>query len=502
MSSLSEPPLSAIVDLFKCLNAEGIRYCHWKSNCNLDRSIRGLTDLDLLIDPRHGERFRLILHQYDIKPVVSPPDKRYPAIEDYLGFDPCTGDLFHLHVHYQLILGEPFVKNYRLPLEEAFLNNPCMYQGLVKIPAPELELALLAIRALLKYRDRDVVKDILSIRSPGLTPAILREFDYLLKQTDVEKIVDTLQSQVDFIAPQIILELLTTVVESPRSGQVLCRLRSRLRSELSPYQRYSRWFAIVKYWRMALRQHLPLGHTDFPKKIPATGGRLVAVIGADGAGKSLLVGELHAWLSWKIQTCQYYMGSQRPSRTSRSLHLAARMAGKAQRVWSRLVGENRRSSQLLFQLQRALRNLYHVAVGRDRYRRYRSAKQQATRGAIALCDRYPLAAIWQVMKTRPMDGPQIAVEAGREADQVTRTLARMEQDVYRKICPPDHLFVMHVSPEVSQQRKPDHDRGMIEAKASALQQMERQGLHVIEVDADQPLEQVLLQAKAALWQLL
>ena len=502
MSTLSPLPLTAIVDLFRCLNAEGIRYCHWKSNCNLDRSIRGLTDLDLLIDPRHGERFRLILHQHDIKPVISPPDKRFPAVEDYLGFDPGTGCLFHLHVHYQLILGEPYVKNYRLPLEEAFLETPCMYQGLIKIPTPEMELVVLAIRALLKYRDRDIVKDILSIRSPGLTPAILREFDYLLRQTSLEKILDTLQSQVGFISPQIILELLTTVVESPRAGHVLGRLRSRLRSELSPYQRYSRRFAIYQYWRKALRQYVPLWNSDFPKKIPVTGGQLVAVIGADGAGKSLLVGELHTWLSWKLQACQYYMGSQQPSRTTRSLNLATRIAGKGHRVWSRLVGEDNRFSRLLFQLQHMLRNLYHLAVGRDRYLRYLSARQQATRGAIALCDRYPLAAIWQVMKTRPMDGPQIAAESGREADPMTRALSRIEQDVYRKICVPDHVFILHVSPEVSRQRKPDHDRAMIETKASALKQMERQGLHVIEVDADQPLDQVLLQTKTALWQLI
>ena len=196
--------------------------------------IRGLTDLDLLVDPSHGQQFRLILHQHNIKPIVSP-DRPHPAIEDYLGFDPDTGCLYHLHVHYQLVLGEHFVKNYHLPLEEAFWNSAQIWQGLVKIPTPELELVVLAIRALLKYRDRDLVKDILSIRSPGLPFDILREIEYLLDQTDQERISRTLKSQVGFISPEIVLELLATVVHSPRAGWVLYRLRRNLRRELRAY---------------------------------------------------------------------------------------------------------------------------------------------------------------------------------------------------------------------------------------------------------------------------
>ena len=160
------------------------------------------------------------------------------------------------------------------------------------------------------------------------------------------------------------------------------------------------------------------------------------------------------------------------------------------------------SSNLLRQLRDLMRNLYHLSVGRDRYRRYIRARQQAAQGAITLCDRYPLAAICWVMEGRPMDGPQIAVEAGQEMDKITKALSGMEQDIYRKIRPPDHIFVLHVSPEVSQRRKPDHAPEMIEAKSQALIKMDRQGLHVIDVDADQPFEQVLLQIKTALWQFL
>src|SRR5574338_1227695 len=109
--------LNAARDLFKALAANHVRYCHWKSNLRLEQGLLGKTDLDLLVDASHMGLLRRILAEQDIKPVLAPPGKRYPGIEDWLGFDTQTGRLFHLHVHYRLVLGEQFVKNYHVPLE-------------------------------------------------------------------------------------------------------------------------------------------------------------------------------------------------------------------------------------------------------------------------------------------------------------------------------------------------------------------------------------------------
>lgn len=491
--------LVAIAKLFSELNAYNVRYCHWKSNCNLERSVSGLTDLDLLVDPCHGDRFRSILHQHSVKPIVSPPDRQYPGIQDYLGFDPQTGQLFHLHVHYQLILGEQFVKNYHLPLEQAFLDSARIDKG-IKIPSPELELIVLAMRALLKYRDRDVIKDVLSIRTPGLPLTILREFEYLLEQTDQESIRNTLKAQVDFVSPGIVLEMLNTVANSPRSGRVLYRLRRALRRELSAYQRHSRWWAMRMYFGILLRRKLSFLGPHSSNKTPETGGKVIAVIGADGAGKSTVSIELRRWLSYKLRTRYRYMGSQQPSPMTRLVHTGYRVAIKTQLTWTSLVGEDRVFNRALHWLRCFSRSLYHLSVGRDRYRRYVAGRRQAAEGAIVICDRYPLEAIHRVMEKRPMDGPQIAAEIGNEMDRITRVLSQLEKDIYRRIHPPDCILALHVSPEVSLQRKPSHSLEVIEAKSRALRQMDTQDLHVIEIDADQPYEQVLLQVKRALWQ--
>ena len=159
--------LGSLSRLFHDLNEASIRYCHWKSNLRLPEAMQGETDLDLLVDRKHSEDFRRILYQHDIKPCMAAREMRYPALEDYLGFDQTSGKLFHLHVHYQLVLGEQFVKNYRIPIETQVLDSVHFDSG-VKVPAAEVELSILCMRALLKYRDRDFIKDYFSIRYPGI----------------------------------------------------------------------------------------------------------------------------------------------------------------------------------------------------------------------------------------------------------------------------------------------------------------------------------------------
>jgi hypothetical protein len=195
--------LQAVKALFDTLNEQGIQYCHWKSNQHLDQALKGLTDLDLLVERSQRQLFKTILYQLRCKSIISPPGRQYPAIEDYLGYDDQTGKFFHLHVHYQLILGERFVKNYHLPLEQQFLESATINQG-VKVVTPELEVIVLAIRALLKYRDRDAIKDALSIRSRGLPSNILREFEYLFQHTTLERISAVLKSEVNFVSPRVV----------------------------------------------------------------------------------------------------------------------------------------------------------------------------------------------------------------------------------------------------------------------------------------------------------
>lgn len=488
--------LEAAAELFRALNEDGVRYCHWKSNVRLEKALQGKTDLDLLVEREDSDRFRKILSEHRVKPLVAAPGKAYPALENYLGFDPASGELFHLHVHYQLVLGEQFVKNYRLPLETHFLDSTRLYHG-VKVPAPELELIVLSLRALLKYRDRDVIKDILSIRSPGLPGDIVREIQWLLPQTSLEQIAETLQ-ELQIVPADIVLGLLHTVNHSRRDGYRLYRLRARLRNSLRPWQRHNRFHASLLYYKALWRRRKSfLKRTPNRKMTLANGGQTLAFVGADGAGKSTMCSLLSEWLSWKLDAHLYYLGSKQPSRRSELLYLLFRIARRSQRAWGRLLGEKSLPVRWLATLRQSLLYSHHLSIGYDRYRRYRASRKQAGAGSLVIYDRFPLAA--------SLDGPKIEIMANGNQGPVAGLFSRLERRLYRKFEAPDYYFLLDVHPDVSLQRKPDHERAAIERKYRVLQNLaehKSNGVELVRVDANRSFETVAAQLKNLLWQIM
>jgi hypothetical protein len=494
-------PLVLIGRVFQALDEQGIRYCHWKSNWHLEESLRGLTDLDLLVERSDGSRFRQLLCQFDFKPALSSYLRQYPAMEDYLGYDRESGLLVHLHVHYQLILGETSVKSYRLPLEQSFLRSNHSNAG-VRIPSPEVETIVLTIRALLKVRARQILRGILPARSGRMPAHVLNEFEYLLNQTTVESISRVLEAQGDWLSHDVVLQSLSAISTKPQSGLVLYRMQRRLRRELAPYRRYSRGQALARYLRAewAARPRLPFERSTPQKKTMVQGGLTIAVVGADGAGKSTVVTELSKWLSWRLTVHTSYMGSTQPSTITRMAGWGSRLLGYAYRKRRALFGEENATLQHPNGLQRLLQSLHLIGIARDRYGRYIAGQKHAAQGALVVYDRYPLESVR--ITDRFMDGPRIASMHWNRMGPVVAALSRIEQSIYRRIRPPDQVFVLQVSPAVSAQRKPDHKPEILEFKSHAVNQMERDGLRMTEVNADQSLEQVLLEIKTRLWDLL
>jgi thymidylate kinase len=482
------------------LNLEGVRYCHWKSNVRLAQALRGQTDLDLLVDRQHSQLFRRILSEFNIKPLLSAPSKDYPAIESYLGFDPQSGDLFHLHVHYHLVLGEQFVKNYRLPLEAHFLDSVRLRYG-VQVPSPELELIVLSIRALLKYRDRDAVKDFLTIRSAGLPAGIRKEINWLLGQTSISRISQTLAELNAIVPADVVLGFLQIVATDPRDGYRLFRLRNQLRQALRPYQRYHRLQASLKYFRQVWhrRKRFPKS-TSHQKMTPVNGGLAIALIGADGSGKSTMCQILSKWLAWKLDVRLHYLGSKKPSRRSELLYTLFRIARRSSRVIGPVFGKKNVLTQSVEAIRQVLLYSHHLSIGFDRYRRFQESRRQVAAGSIVIYDRFPLEA--------PLDGPKIQLIANDEGGYVASAFSKWEQDIYSKFRPPDFLLALDVSPEVSLQRKPDHDLAAIEAKVRLVRKLiklnsgEAGQPTVLHFVADQPFDVVLSQLKATIWRLL
>ena len=162
------------------------------------------------------------------------------------------------------------------------------------------------------------------------------------------------------------------------------------------------------------------------------GGRLMALLGGDGAGKSTCVAELRRWLGVQFDVMTAHLG--RPPRSRTTLVVGGLL--KVRRALGRSDGTS------LFDLLR------HVCTARDRYRLFVRARRFADAGGIALCERYP------VPQNRLLVGPEIPrLLDGKRPSWLARRLLRAEQRYYDQIPRPDVIAVLMVEPETAVRRK-------------------------------------------------
>ena len=500
MTTETFAPLEVTRALFDRLEERGVRYCHWKSTPGLAIAMAGRTDLDLLVEREDAGAFADVTRELGFKPFISHESRRFPAVDDLLGYDLPSGRLVHLHVYYQLILGEHYVKNHRLPFERALIAASRLRDG-VRIPPPELEIAILAYRTLLKYRDTDAVKDLLSVgRRGGIPRDALTELLTLVSATSPDRVSAAMAEHLPGLASEPVLDLMLAVSRAPRDGLALLRLRRRARAALRAFERMparSAWWRYVRaraagQWPISLITK-SLGRKALKRKSPRAGGLMIAVIGSDGAGKSTAIGHVVEWLAWRLNVSVQYLGSSQPSRGTAATKRVAKLArGAARRMRTDADADEGGPTAVLMALR-------HLGDARDREHRARMAHGLASRGVLVLLDRYPLAGV--VVSGRALDGPRIRDTLGARGG-LLRAFADREERIYRRLPRPDHVIVLRVSATVAQQRRPDHAAGDLAARAAAVAELERADIPMTVIDADQPLEEVLAAVRATIWRLL
>jgi thymidylate kinase len=487
-------PLGAVTVLFSRMMDEEIVHCHWKSNEHLRAATQGETDLDLLVDRSDASRLGRLLAETGYKRFTAAPERGHAGIEDYLGLDDRTGTLLHLHLHYRLVLGEKFLKGYCLPWERVLLSGRVLEPetGLY-ISAPEAESVLLAVRAAMKLRGRDVL--LAASASPGASDDLLREARWLAQRVDRHRLLSLATELLGPVAGPLVPGLLDDGLS--RSG--LRRFRRAIAPVLEPYRAFSpsearrlRWSREWRArWGRARRRLLGTSHAlrfGCPR-----GGLVIALLGADGSGKSTLTQALQAWLGWKLEVLPLYLGfGDGPvSPTRRPLQLLKRMYARRPRPGT--PSGARAAAAVGFKA--VWRILYAWSVAREKQGRLERARRARHVGSVVIADRYPQA---QVMGMG--DGPLLAQWSARRG--VLGAAARWELGVYRRLetVAPDLVIKLHVSPEVSARRKQD---GAVESLAQRAETVHSisfpPGTRVVDLNADQPLDAVLLQAKRAVW---
>jgi thymidylate kinase len=215
------------------------------------------------------------------------------------------------------------------------------------------------------------------------------------------------------------------------------------------------------------------------------GGSVLALIGGDGAGKSTCGRELGRWLGEDFPTLCAHLG--RPPRSLTTL-----VIGGALKLERRLYQLGRRPVPVGSQIEL----LRHICTARDRYRLYEKVRRFAAAGGLAVCERYP------VPQNRFLVGPCIPSLIGPAPSRRALLLRDIELSYYKRILPPDALFVLRLDPELAVIRKPDEPADYVRTRGRVIWETDwsTTGAHV--VDASRPLSQVLQDLKARVWSVL
>jgi hypothetical protein len=481
--------------LLRDLQAGAISCCYWKSSRRLPAVLAGEADLDLLVAQENQHQAQRIMLDCGFKLFPSVAVRDHPAVTSWLGHDAASGRLVHLHVHAQLVVGGKLLKTHRLPLEQQVLAESAFHPELpIRLLDPPTEAVLLVLRGCVELRRRD--------------PVTLRSWRALCEKFETDRAI--LSVQVDrgavhrraaqmfgaHLADDIVAALLDPM---PLHRQTR---RRRILRRLAPFRTSNALESGVRgcgraaAWLLGhLNRRILLAPRPWNRGAPG-GGRVIAVVGVDGSGKSTVVAALCDWLGTEVDVLPLYMGTGdgRASLLLWPLKLLVPAVSRLLGTKPRGASHGRLSGQSPGRLYAALLTLWASVLALEKRRKLLAAHRGAARGLVVITDRYPQDRI-------------IGFNDGPLLDRLPRApgvLRSFEQRAYA-LCnqlPPDLVIKLEATPEVLASREPNMDPTIIKERADQLRELDFPGARVARVDATRPLVEVIAAAKREVWRLL
>lgn len=472
------------------LLAQGVRYCHWKSNWALGDSVRGDADLDILVHRDDARRFRAAITELGFAPVVDATNRPFPAVEHFYALDDETSEVAHVHAYYRIITGQSLTKNYILPVEEMLLSNTDVGEASLRVPDKAAELVVFVIRMLIKHT------------SPLELALLLRqwkkvkiEVEWLLSGTSVESAAALLPSTL----PQLDRKTFERGVDAlrmPASLPERVALGFTLRRKLRTYARHRAGSVLAV--EAAKFSELLFHRARGSKKglTPSTGGALIAFVGSEASGKSTLLDAVSAWLGKTHTVDRIHAGKPPgtaltfiPNRFVPLMRTLAPSGRSSVREVSTDEGSDPEPVSLVF----AVRS---VSLAYDRRAVLLKARARAAGGRVVLCDRYP-------GPPGQVDGPQLSQVVDDEKGGLLVWLAKLEARLYADIPRPDLVVFLNAPLSTTLARNAARDKtepeDYVRRRHARSQAMRFDGAPIVRIDTDQPLESTFAEVKRAVY---
>jgi thymidylate kinase len=266
------------------------------------------------------------------------------------------------------------------------------------------------------------------------------------------------------------------------SDATIFRLSSLLYHQLPGCVKASRPMPTLKtlYYKYFLTTNRYVRRFTAPvqlKKTVVEGGKIIALVGSDGSGKSTLCNDLIKWLTFKIDAHYFYFG-KRPFIKSYGRTLFSK------------TGFLFNNAVIARYFKKWAGNLFYIGLIQKKIKMLRLGKRLSKKNSVVICDRFPQKELMGYF-----DGPGLQLKKNT-------WFRRHEMKQFNKLgaTGADIVFRLNISPEVAGRRKPEHDYKMIEQKCMHLSCISFGQAKVIDVDAGRPYEQVLLDIKRKVWE--
>ena len=271
---------------------------------------------------------------------------------------------------------------------------------------------------------------------------------------------------------KLIVERLIDLLQPNHTTSKILRLRSALSSKRLEWMEKSDAYVNYKYiiGRLKLKRFQSIWSTKPAKRINASAGLVVVILGSDGAGKSTLIKHLNASFSKKIDVDSLYMGLPKPSKSNNPQ--LARLFRKLR----------------LFPLWNMIVKKGNVNKGN----KFRSL------GALVICDRFP-----QHYYNGIMDGPLLNVWKN-SSNPLKKYASKKEYGLFKRMANMkiDLIIKLVVDSETSALRG-KHPLKMAQHKTGILSDLSFPNVsQTIKLDASKMNEkQVAIEASKAIWKL-
>ncbi len=480
--------LNIITKLIDTLQKSHISFCHWKSNESLQKVFAGLADLDLLVARHHATIFQSILWSLGFKHAQRSFITATPNIIDYYGFDYDSGQIVHVHAHFALIVGLDFIKNYHIPIERQVLNSVICIDGL-PCASPEYEFILFVLRMVLKHFGP------LSLFHSCLNEQELNELTYLEERICENVLSEILSSELKFIEEDLFHSCRSCLSISCGIFTRLLRWKS-LTKVLQPYSRSSLLASSIQYFLRRLYAKTKRAFFALDKKRLVSGGLFIGLLGGDGAGKTTVVKSIQAWLGSTLAILNVHLGKPPVSVLSRFVVLGWQIERVASRTFWAIFGGILKE-QPLFGFSNLFCAIRMTCLARDRYYAFSRARRFRANGGIVISDRYYVPELYC------MDGPkQISPPVSKLLITLFNKCVALEKSYYSSMLFPDAFIILMLSPELAVSRRPESDETQTRGRNQAILNVDWSKYYAHTINAALPKEEVILQVKAKIWEML